>query len=361
MALSRTGIPSRIQGPRLILILCVLALTALGLVMVYSASSVSSISAGESSTTEFVSQAVFAVVGIVFALILWKVIPYRWWGGPLMWVVWGASIALLVVTAVMGTDADTGAQRWLVLGPVSLQPSEFIKIGLMLMMVGIFSRYTNGVISGKSALIQGALFVLIPLVFLYRSQSDLGTTAIIIVGIIGVMWLGGVSWKVIALVFVAVAAFAVVAIFGTSYRTDRLVYLNPWDDGANGLDSGFNIIRSYYAFAEGGIFGVGLGNSHEKFQYLYASDSDFIFAIIGEELGMIGALCVIALFILLLVSGLKIALAAKDQEGTLLAGGLTIMLVFQAFLNMGCAVGFLPTTGKPHPFISNGGSSMIAS
>ena len=139
------------------------------------------------------------------------------------------------------------------------------------------------------------------------------------------------------------------------------MFLDPWNDGEGGYGTGYNIIRSYYALSEGGLFGVGLGNSHEKFQYLFASESDFIFAVIGEELGLVGAMAVVLLFFGVLFAGLSIAERSDDEIGTMVAGGCTVMLVFQAFLNIACVIGVFPTTGKPLPFISAGGSSMLAS
>lgn len=175
------------------------------------------------------------------------------------------------------------------------------------------------------------------------------------------MWMGGVSRRVIFACLGVAVLGGLVAIFGTGYRSDRLVFMDPWNDGEGGYGTGYNIIRSYYALAEGGIFGVGLGNSHEKFQYLFASESDFIFAVIGEELGLVGALFVIGLFFCVLYAGLAIAERAADDIGAMIAGGATVMLVFQAFLNIACVIGVFPTTGKPLPFISSGGTSMIAS
>lgn len=345
---------------RTLLIIAVCALVVIGLLMVYSASYANLINEESSASSEAVSQVVYALVGIVGALILWKVLPYRVWQGPLVWVVWGVSLVLLVLTLVMGST-DYGAQRWLRLGPVGLQPSEFAKVAFLLMAVRIMYQYRAGDIELRAALVQAVLFVLIPLAFMYRSQSDLGTTLICAVGVLAVMWLGGVSSRILGVILGAGVIFVLFAIFGTGYRSDRLVYLDPWNDGEDGYGAGYNIIRSYYALAEGGIFGVGLGNGHEKFQYLFASESDFIFAVIGEELGMVGALLVIGLFLVVLVMGLRIATAAADEYGAMMAGGFTIMLVFQAFLNIGCAIGVFPTTGKPLPFISAGGTSLVIS
>lgn len=351
---------SDVRTARTLLIIAVCALVVIGLLMVYSASYANLINEESSASSEAVSQVVYALVGIVGALILWKVLPYRVWQGPLVWVVWGVSLVLLVLTLVMGST-DYGAQRWLRLGPVGLQPSEFAKVAFLLMAVRIMYQYRAGDIELRAALVQAVLFVLIPLAFMYRSQSDLGTTLICAVGVLAVMWLGGVSSRILGVILGAGVIFVLFAIFGTGYRSDRLVYLDPWNDGEDGYGAGYNIIRSYYALAEGGIFGVGLGNGHEKFQYLFASESDFIFAVIGEELGMVGALLVIGLFLVVLVMGLRIATAAADEYGAMMAGGFTIMLVFQAFLNIGCAIGVFPTTGKPLPFISAGGTSLVIS
>ncbi|MBR3182423.1 MAG: cell division protein FtsW [Eggerthellaceae bacterium] len=348
------------NGPRLILLLVVLALTLLGFVMIYSASSISAITEESGQASYLVDQLVFAVIGIVAALVLWKLIPYRFWAGPAIWVIWGVAVVLLLLTALLGLTA-LGAQRWLSIGPFSLQPSEFVKIALILMAARLFSDLRAGAIDMQTFIVQILIFVVAPTGFLFMTQSDLGTTAIIAVGVLGVMWLGEVPLRVMLITIGALFVFAILAVLLSSYRGDRFLYLNPWNDGEGGQGAGYQIIHSYYAFAEGGIFGSGLGNSREKYLYLPESETDFIYAIIGEELGLIGAVLVIVAFLVLLWAGLRIARAATDDFGAMIAGALTIMLVFQAFLNIGCAIGVFPTTGKPLPFISSGGSSLIAS
>lgn len=139
-----------------------------------------------------------------------------------------------------------------------------------------------------------------------------------------------------------------------------MVFLDPYNDGAEGYGDGYQLIRSYYAFAEGGFFGVGLGNSYEKYQYLPEAETDFIFAIIGEELGFCGCFLVIVLFSALIISGLLIAARSNSRFAAAISGSFVIMIGFQAFLNIMCVIGFAPTTGKPLPFISAGGSSVIA-
>lgn len=353
------GIPADILGPRLLLIIDVLALVLLGCVMVYSASTVEAISDGVSTTSYLTDQVMFAIIGIVAAVIVWKLIPCSVWRGPAVWVVWGIALALLVATAVAGTS-ELGAQRWLSIGPISLQPSEFAKIAFVLMAARIMDDYRNYRISTRALFIQLLVTILAPILLIYASQSDLGTTLICLIGILAVMWMAEVPLRYILTVVVAGVVFALIAIFTTGYRSDRFVYLDPWNDGENGYGSGWQIIHSYYAFAEGGIFGVGLGNSREKYLYLPEAETDFIYAIIGEELGLIGSVSVIVMFLLLLYAGMRIAHSAVDNFGAMIAGSLTIMIVFQAFLNMGCVIGLLPTTGKPLPFLSSGGSSLIA-
>lgn len=356
---SGSEVPAAIMWPRIVIMLTTLALVLLGFVMVYSSSSIVALNEGVSTESYLIKQIMFAVVGVIACIIVWKFIPYYLWLGPFVWVAWGLSMVLLVMTAVMGS-VGYGAQRWVDLGVTGIQPSEFAKIAFLLMSARILLKYREGDMTFRDMLVQAFILVLVPLLFMYRSQSDLGTTLICFVGILMVMWLGEVPLKVIVGIIVLGLLFAVAASsFG--YRQDRFVFLDPWSDGEGGLGSGYQLVHSYYAFAEGGLFGVGLGNSREKFLYLPMSETDFIFAIIGEELGLLGAMAVIILFLVFLWAGLRIARSAPDTFGSLLAGGFTAMIVFQAFLNIGCVIGVLPTTGKPLPFISAGGSSLVAS
>lgn len=355
----RRNIRAEMVFPRTVLMLMVLALTLLGFVMIFSASSIAAISEQAESSSYLTDQLVFAVLGVIGAVLLWKVFPYRWWMGWLLWAFWGVSILLLILTAAMG-NAALGATRWLSIGPISLQPSEFAKIAFVLMAARLFTDYHEHTIDVRTLLMALFLLVVLPIGFLYFSQSDLGTTAIIALGIVGVLWFGDVPVRWIVIVVVALVIFAIAAIFMVGYRADRMLYLDPWNDGQGGYGPGYQIIHSFYAFAEGGLFGVGLGNSREKYLYLPESETDFIYAIIGEELGLVGAAAVVVAFLVLLWAGLHIAEASDDIFGRMVAGSLIMMLVFQAFLNIGCVIGVFPTTGKPLPFISSGGSSLIA-
>lgn len=356
----RGGIPAYIHGPRIVFMLTVLALLLIGFAMVYSAGSITNIDAGASPLKALTDQVVFAAIGLICALIIYFFMPPSLWRGRAVYAVWAAAVALILATALFGTDSY-GAKRWIRIGSFSIQPSEFVKIALVIVAVRLFSDLREQKVDSTHFLIGLALGIAVPLLVMYKTQSDLGTSMICLVALLAVFWYGEMPLGPFVAIVAAVFLLGVIAIVGVGYRSDRFSYLNPWDDGQGGYGTGYNIIHSYYAFSEGGLFGVGLGNGHEKYQYLFASDSDFIFAVIGEELGLVGALSVIALFLLLAYMGMKIANAASDQFGTMLAGALTVALVFQAFLNMGCAAGVFPTTGKPLPFISSGGSSVIAS
>ncbi len=346
-----------IAMPRLMLLLAVLALTVLGIVMVYSSSTIEALNVGENSSSYMRSQLIYAIGGMVGCLFLAKMIPYYRWMGGLLDVLWWVSMGLLVLTAIMGVAA-LGAQRWLVLGPISFQPSELAKVAFVLVMARIMYQMRTENLDANELGLRIGLMVVAPLLLLYFAQSDLGTTLICIVGILAVAWLGDVPLRPFVTTMLVLLALGVIAVFAVGYRSDRMSFLNPEADYYGG---GYQLSRSFYAFGEGGLFGVGLGNSTEKYLYLPEAETDFIFAIVGEELGLVGALVVVALFMLILYAGMDIARKAPDTFGSMIAGGCTVMLVFQALLNICCVIGLLPTTGKPLPFLSSGGSSLIAS
>ncbi len=354
------GVPADIMLPRVMLVVATILLVLVGLVMVFSASTIEAISQGDSIFSYVSKQVLFVLVGGAIAFVLAKFVPYHvWLDGPWFCIGWGSAILMLLAVPVIGTEI-LGAKRWIFIGGMSIQPTEFAKIALVVAAAGILHRYREEMSSLRDTVIAAFVLVVAPLGFLYVTQSDMGSAIVILMGAFAVMWLGEAPLRwFIPLVGVVVVA----GVFGmVGYRADRLaVWLNPWDDGYGGYGTGYQMIRSFYAFAEGGLFGVGLGNSREKFLYLPEAETDFIFSVIGEELGLVGALAVIGLFLVVLFAGLRIAHRAPDPFGTAMAGGLTVMLVGQAFLNIACATGIFPTTGKPLPFISSGGSSVIAS
>lgn len=352
------NVPAEVMGPRLLVAVSAIALTIIGIVMVFSASSIEAISDPDigDPTYFWVRQLGFAVIGGVLAVVFVRFVPYQKWLGRVGAVYYVVCLILVLMTAAMGL-VGLGARRWLSIGGVTLQPSEFMKIALMLATVRFMLEYNEGSIDGIAFSGRLGLFVVLPVAFMFIAQSDLGTTMICLVGILAILWVGGVPTRYI-LGIIAAGVLLVALSSMSGYRADRWIFLDPWSDY---YGSGFQVIHSFYAFAQGGLFGQGLGNSAEKYLYLPEAETDFIFSIIGEELGFIGAFAVVALFVAFLVGGLRMGQTAAEDSGTLICVGLSVMLVFQAFLNMGMCLGLLPTTGKPLPFISAGGSSLIAS
>ena len=348
------------KAARVWLLIAVSLLVAIGLVMVYSVTSVIQSGDGENPFADVGRQMLYGGIGVVAMLLIWRCVPPRAMIGRAMWAYYIACMVMLVLTFLVGTEVN-GAKRWLYLGPIGFQPAEFVKVALLLMTIRILYDYNVDAIRRRAAVFQFVGLVMLPLLFMYFTQSDLGSVLICSVGMYAALWLSGAKARTLAVIAIAGVVAVFFAVFLVGYRSSRLIFMNPWNDGAGGLGDGYNIIHAYYAIAGGGLFGVGIGASHEKFDYLFAADSDFIFAVIAEETGLVGALLVIALFLVILFAGLRIASATDDGLSTMLAGAFAIMLVFQAFLNIGCTIGVLPTTGKPLPFISSGGSSVISS
>ncbi|MCL2530243.1 MAG: putative lipid II flippase FtsW [Coriobacteriia bacterium] len=325
-----------------------------GLVMLYSASSISSYNLYGDYTAVFFRQTVFIAIGVGIVLLL-ALIPYQRYALSICAIALGVTIILLILVLLDGSDA-LGARRWIDLGFTTLQPSEFAKIALMLVMAHLVDRCReNGYSKGLIGVMILACIIPIGLIII---EPDLGTTIIAVVGILAVLWFGGVPKRIVVVLVLGLALFAVIAIIGSGFRLTRITaWLDPWSDPQA---SGYQLLNSYYAFGGGGIFGVGLGLSRQKFNWLPQSENDFIFAIVGEELGLIGALAVMLLFVGLVFVTLKIARDAPDALGSMIAGAAGVAIGAQAFLNMLCVVGAMPITGKPLPFFSAGGSSIIS-
>ncbi len=271
------------------------------------------------------------------------------------WAVWGVALAGLLAVLVFGIG-KWGAQRWVVVAGIPLQPSELAKLGCVLMTVFYVSLWQRRQIDGRQ-LLGRLMIVLAPVVVLIMLQPDMGTTMSIVFAVYLILWLGDVNGPLLGAVAVSGTALAALMIWIESYRLERyLAFINPWKDP---LGDGFQIIQSLYAFGSGGLTGVGLGLSKQKFFYLPAAHTDFIFAILAEELGLIGALAIVVAFALFAYAGIRIALDATNVYDRLLAGGLTAMLVTQAVMNMAAVTGLMPITGIPLPLVSYGGSSMI--
>lgn len=339
--------------PRYLLLGSMLFLLLGGIVMVYSASSVADLVNLQDSAYHLKRQAFGVLIGNL-ALLVAMSVDYRKvrWAGL---AVWGLSVLGLVLVAVFGVG-KWGATRWLDLGPFTVQPSEFAKLGCVMLTALLLQQYRAGRIDQSTFWRRLALVVGVVVLFVLL-QPDLGTTIAIVLSVYMALLIGGVSFVLLGGVALGGLAGIAGLVWMAPYRMRRVTsFLDPFADSQG---SGYQAIQALYAFGSGGLDGVGLGMSRQKFFYLPAAHTDFIFAIIGEELGLIGALSVVAAFAVMAYAGVRIALGARDGYGRVLAGGLTAMLATQALINMGAVSGLLPVTGIPMPLVSSGGSSMI--
>jgi cell division protein FtsW len=339
------------------LVVSVAILTLAGLVMVLSASSVSAFAAYGSSFLFFKRQLLYAAIGSVVALSASRVRHQFWlraWA-PLL-VVTIASL-LLVLHPGSGIVAG-GAARWISLGPISLQPSELAKFSVVVALSAILARSLKHIDDAIRWLIPVVLIVGV-VSALILLQPDLGTMMVIGLTAFLMLFVAGVRLRLLA-TWAALSSLAASAlILGERYRRARFFsFLHPWSDPRN---TGYQIVQSLIALGSGHLVGVGLGASRQKWMYVPNAHTDFIFSIMGEELGLIGELAVLALFGAIIYSGIRIAVRSPDAFGRLLAAGITTWIALQALINLGAVTGLLPITGVPLPFVSFGGSSLIVS
>ena len=332
-------------------------LLGFGLVMILSASSVSSYTQYGSSFLFFQRQVVWAVIGIVAMLIASRIDYHRWRG--LGWLVLLATVAglVLVLHPSFGMRVG-GSSRWLGFGSMRLQPSEIAKLGLLLVAADVAVR-KNGRLTTLRELVL-PLGVIVALVTgLILLQPDLGTALIAVAIVFVVIFVGGVPLPLIGGLGLVGGIGALSMAFAEGYRRARLFsFLNPFRDP---LNSGYQSVQSLIALGSGGFFGVGLGASRQKWLYVPNAHTDFIFAILGEELGLIGTMMVIGLFVAFAYVGVRTARRAPDAFGRLVAIGVTTWIVGQAIVNMGAVTGLLPITGVPLPLVSFGGSALVVS
>lgn len=349
------GVPRHLMMPRILIITSTILLCLIGLVMIYSASSIVALKEIGDPAYYLKRQLVFLSMGVVGAVIA-GTISYRLWITPLAWAFWLITLGMLIATFFIGSVGG-GAQRWLEVGGVRLQPSEFSKITILLVIAATFAHQQAGRLEGRKLIVILAIGALVPVAFILI--EDMGSAMIILAMLMVLLILAGIPLRALGLVILAVAIVGVVFIAIEPYRLVRVrAVLDPWSDP---LNEGYQSIQGFYALGSGGLFGVGIGNSTQKFLYLPVAYSDFILAIIGEETGLLGTAIVVLLFGLLVFSGFRIAYHAPDLHGTLIAGGATALLGVQAILNMLSVIGLFPITGKPLPFVSYGGSSIMVS
>jgi cell division protein FtsW len=349
-------------GPWTTLSTWIVAVTGLllivGLVMSFSASFVDAAEAGDPFAT-FRRQLLWAVVGVpAFAFAAW--IDPRVWR-RLAWPLLAAALVGLVLLLVPGIgETRYGSTRWLSLGPLSIQPSELAKLAALLWLADVLQRKRprDGAVHRLEHLMVPAVPLLVVLAGLVMAQPDLGTTILLGLIVGAVLWVEGLPARYVTGALVVggaiVAALAVVA----PYRVARIRgWLAP---EAYPLDEGFQLLQSWYALGSGGVFGLGLGSSRGKWHFIPNPETDFIFAVIGEELGLVGALGVLALFTLLLYLGLKTAYLAPEGYPRTVALAITVWIVGQALVNIATVIGLLPITGVTLPLVSVGGSSLVS-
>lgn len=355
------GVPARIMRPRLVFLSCLIAICMFGLLMIYSASSVESLQENGSSWFFLYRQAIFMFIGFVlFAVIGSRLLPWPLFRSKLVWGVWFGVLVLLIAVLFLGQGAEEwGASRWIDLGFFNLQPAEVAKPVIIVLTAKIFADYfEDGTIDTRAFLIQMLIMLPIPL-FLIFKEPDLGTTIIIALTVFAIAILCGLPWRVVAFVTIAAFVLGAAAIVTSPYRAKRfLAFLDPWSDP---YDTGYQATLAIMAFASGGLFGRGIGNSTMKYHYLPEAHNDYILAIIGEELGFVGTAIFVLVFVAMIIAAFYICREAPTLHAQLLASGCTIILAVQFLINVFGILGVMPMTGKPLPFVSYGGSSIIAS
>ena len=330
-----------------------LLLVCTSVVMVYSASAVVLEQKGQSAYLLLFKQGTFALLGLFIVQLIMRV-DYRNYRQPV--VIWtGLIVVGLALVAVLFGRQVNGASRWLNIGPFGMQPSELAKIIMIVFIAALLERRMERIDEPASVLLPiGA--VLGSIVLLILLEPDLGTAASIVV-IAGVMiFAGGISYRYIA-VLGALAVPALYFLLQVDYRWRRVeAFLHPWADP---FGDSYQMIQSMISVGVGGVFGRGLMDGVQKLFYLPEPHNDFIYAVLSEELGLIGATVVLACFCVITWRGLRTSMRAPDRFGAFLALGLTTMVAFQAFFNISVVLGLLPTKGIPLPFVSYGGSSLL--
>lgn len=331
-------------------------LIAFGVVMIYSASAIYAHDRMHDSMYFLKRHICYLLVGIFLSIAI-AAADYERWRRYVKQIL-GAAIVLLVLVLIPHVGASAGgARRWFKLAGFSLQPSEFLKIAIIFYMADFLERRKQRLNDIRHTVLPAlcVLGVAAGLVFL---QPDLGTAVTIATVTLILFFSAGFSLRYLGILIVASLPALYYALLSKPYRKKRLLaFFNPWED-PRGV--GFQIVQSFLALGSGGLFGVGLGRSQQKLFYLPESHTDFIFSIIGEELGLVGAFSVVALFVVFIFAGMVIAYRAKDLFSQLLAIGLVSLIGLESVINIGVSIGALPTKGLSLPFISYGGSALLA-
>jgi cell division protein FtsW len=329
-------------------------LVCTSVVMVYSASAVIAMENQGDPYLYLFKQATWAVLGLALVPVMMR-IDYRTYRQPI--VIWtGLAVVSIALVAVLFGHARNGANRWLGFGSLGVQPSELAKIVVILFIAALLERRMDRIDEPTYSLLPIGV-VLGVIVALILREPDLGTSVSIVVIAAVMIFAAGIDYRYVAAVVLAALPALYFLLAFSEYRWRRVMaFLNPW---ANPLGDGFQMIQSMIAVGTGGLTGRGLMAGVQKLFYLPEPHNDFIYAVISEELGLIGASIVLACFCVITWRGLRTSLRAPDRFGSFLALGLTTMVAFQAFFNISVVLGLLPTKGIPLPFVSYGGSSLL--
>lgn len=343
------------EGYDLLLLLLVVALTSFGVVMVYSASSVMAAKKFNDSAFFLKRQGLYAVIGFLVLAVSMR-IDYRFWqklAVPLLFV----SLLLLIVVLIPGIGGSVkGSSRWIKLPFMNLQPAEFAKMSLVIYLAHSVTRKQDRIKQLMAGFVP-YMIILVVLISLLLGQPDLGSALTLAAITMVMLFVAGTRIKFMIGTFLVAMPFVGFLVYTKAYRWRRIMaFLDPEQD-PTGI--GWQVIQSKYAFGAGGLLGQGLGEGKQKMFYLPEAHTDFILAVIGEELGFIGVLVIIAMFFVLVQRTVKIAINTHEPFGRFLAFGIATLFAIQSIVNMGVATGALPTKGLAMPFLSYGGSSLL--
>lgn len=343
------------------LVIVVLILISLGIVMVLSASAPSALADFGNSYHYVITQGIAAILGLIAMMVLSKV-DYRIFQ-KFYWWIYAFSILIIFTVLIPGVGMEvSGARRWIKLG-FQIQPSEITKIGLIISLAGYFSDKKNKLDGFWKGCFVPLIMAAVPILLLYKIQNHLSAGIIIAMVAVIMIIISGCQLKYLF----SLAGVGITGVLGilillkdklsSGFRSDRVMaWLNPWEDTSG---TSYQTVQGLYAIGSGGLFGVGLGESKQKYLYIPEAHNDFIFAILAEELGFVGCLLVIVLFAILVVRGVLIAIRSEDTFGSLVAIGITALIAVQVILNIAVVTNTIPNTGISLPFLSYGGSSLI--
>lgn len=344
-----------IRSVRLNLFSVTVTLICIGIIMIYSSSSIYTWQLWGDSFFFLKRQLVFIFIGLIFTFLLMAIdyAKLKLIAKPLLIV----SFVLLVLVLIPGFGREvSGAQRWFRFKFISFQPAELANLAVIIYVADFISRKEKQMRMFWKGFMP-PMFVLGMTAMLMLLQPDLGTAVSIGIAVIAILFIAGVRMSYLLSLFLISLPALSILIFSVPYRRMRIMaFLNPWLDPKG---SGFQIIQSQIALGSGGIFGLGLGHSKQKLFYLPAAHTDFIFSIIGEELGLLGTVGVIMLFVIFIQQAVRLIRNTADKFGYFLSIGLTLMICLKAVINIGVSCGLLPTKGLPLPFVSYGGSSLM--